>query len=152
MIDLQLATNGIKYCLQILVVTLVTLSSADAHELYLGQIVVQHPWVLPAKAGESTRLYLAITNEGYSPVYFTGVKTPVANETAITFQSKPGVTRSLDFITVPSGETLNLGTSHMWIAVRNIKQDLTLGDKFPAALEFGQGRQVLVVVSVGRVH
>ena len=125
---------------------------AKAHEIDFGMLTVEHPWARPAKAGRSTRLYLVITNEGPSSVYFTGLKTPVASESSIIVQLEPGVERSLDSLTLPAGATLNFGTSHMWVALRNLRRNLNQGDSFPAALEFGGDRQVLVIVTVGKVH
>lgn len=152
MTALRFSKHKVKAAFVTLLVILTGSASVGAHELILGQIIVQHPWALPAKAGTSSRLYIAITNEGYSPVFFTGLKTPVANQTSIMFQSGPGEERSIEFVTVQPDETLNFATSHMWIDLRGLKRDLAPGDKFPAALEFGVGRQVLVVVSVGREH
>ena len=125
---------------------------AKAHEIDFGLFSVEHPWAQPAKAGNSTRLYLVITNEGPSSVYFTGLKTPVASESSIMVQLEPGVERSLDSLSLPAGESLNFRTSHMWVALRNLRKNLNQGDSFPAALEFGGGRQVLIIVTVGKVH
>jgi len=150
--NIRLLTNGLAIYLFAIAIIFSSGEYAKAHELDFGQVAVEHPWALPARAGGSTRMYLIIENEGHSSIYFTGVKTPVASESSIMFQSDPGVERSLDSITVPTDESLNFGTSHMWIALRNLRQDLNEGDSFPAALEFGEGRQILVIVTVGKVH
>lgn len=148
--------RSLKNWLTVCIVAVATIVSAHAgakaHEIDFGLLTVEHPWAQPAKAGNSTRLYLVITNEGPSSVYFTGLKTPVASEASIIVQLEPGVERSLDSITMQAGETLNFGTSHMWIALQNLRRNLNQGDSFPAALEFGGDRQVLVIVTVGKVH
>ena len=130
----------------------IALGNAEAHEIDFGLVTIEHPWAQPAKAGDSTRLYLVITNEGPSSVYFTGVKTPVASESAIMVELEPGVERSLESMVVQGEESLNFGTSHMWVALRNLRRNLEPDDSFPAALEFGNGRQILVIVAVGKRH
>lgn len=128
---------------------LASMSGAHAHSADWGKVTIDHPWALPAKAGSSTKLYMKITNDDpAATIYFFGVRTEVASETKLQIWTGPARSGTLDSISVPAGETLDLGTSHFWIALNGLKRNLVAGETFTATANFGDRRDVELSVLV----
>lgn len=52
-------------------------------------------------------------------------------------------------MTVPASSTLDLHTSHVWIELAGLKQDLADGGSFSATVVFTDGLEIPVSVLVG---
>jgi len=134
--------------LMAVILWLACMSGAHAHSADWGRVTIDHPWALPAKAGSSTKLYLKVTNDEPSTIYFYGVRTDVASETKLQIWTGPGRSGTLESVSVPAGEALDLGTSHFWIALNGLKKDLVAGQTFTATANFGDRRDVELSVLV----
>ena len=122
---------------------------AAAHEELSGDITIEHPWAMPGKAGATTRVFMLVRNDERSPVHLLRVTTPVAEAARIGFRS-PGRDEHLDSLSVPPDGSLRMDTSHMWVELLNLREDLEDGETFPATIHFSDGRQVDVVIAVGQ--
>ena len=120
-----------------------------AHEEMSGRLFIAHPWVTPAKAGATARLYRRIVNEGRSGVHLLGVVTRVAERSGTMFRSGPGSVSTLASVFIETEGSLGLHASHKWTELSGLTRDLRSGDSFPATLEFSDGRRADVVVVVG---
>lgn len=123
-----------------------------AHEELAGRLLIEHPWAVPAKAGDSTQLYMRIINYGHGPIHLLGLRTALAERARIMFRAAPGKIGTLDSVLIESGGSLGLDTSHMWIEISRLKQDLRPGESFSATVEFSDGSHAPVSVVVGKTH
>ncbi len=123
--------------------------TVSAHQSESGDVSISHPWALPAKAGENTRLYFVLENEEQDRVTVTNMETPVARFARFQFQADSETVLSLSSRTIRSEETLNVASHHMWFELFDLRQDLIKGDRFPVALTFADGRIIHLSVVVG---
>jgi copper(I)-binding protein len=125
----------LRFMLGTLAASLLGIGLLHAHEAENGRIQVAHPWALPAKAGEATKVYMTITNADTQARPFFGLHTPEADRAEIRFASPTGI-GTLESIAIEGEGKLSLGTSHMWIELVALRRELRIGDSFAATLAF----------------
>jgi hypothetical protein len=130
-------------------VAAVASGGAAAHEELSGDITIEHPWAMPGKAGGTTRVFMLVRNDERSPVHLLRVTTPVAEAARIGFRSI-GRDEHLESVPIPPDEKLRMDTSHMWVELLNLREDLEDGETFPATIQFSDGRRVDVTIAVGQ--
>lgn len=125
---------------------------ACAHESMSHHVIITHPWAMAAKAGENTRVFMVIENEETESIVITALETPVARGAQFRFQADPETVASLSSRSIRPEEALNVGTSHMWFELIDLRRDLVMGSQFKAALKLADGRSIILTVFVGHTH
>ena len=125
---------------------------ARAHESTSHHVIITHPWAMAAKAGENTRVYMVIENEETENITVTGLETPVARRAQFRFQADSETVASLSSRSILPEEALNVGTSHMWFELVDLRRDLVMGSQFKAALKRADGRSLDLTGFVGHTH
>ena len=135
--------------LSLILLGLLKISAASAHMREAGDLIINHPWAEPARAGEATRLRLQVLNETRNDYHILSVTSPIAAGTRIFVSVAPNDYRQVHTLSVLPEETLRLNTSHILIELIGLKRDLKKGDRFKATLHFVNGAQLAIDVLVG---
>jgi copper(I)-binding protein len=125
-------------------------SVAAAHEKASGDVIIRHPWAVPAEKGQNSRVYMVIENEEPDKITLLTLKTPVAHTVELRFLADAKTVLSLSSRSVAAEETLHAGTRHMWFELIDLNQDLIRDEEFPAALFLADGRKIDLSVVVGQ--
>lgn len=121
---------------------------ASAHQDEIGSVVVTHPYVQPAQAGGDTIARLRIENQGVSTRQFLGMHTDVAAGSRIEIRVSPVQAVPIGSLAIRAGETLDLEES-AWIRLTGLRRNLMFGETVEACLDFADGREKRVTVTVG---
>lgn len=100
-----------------------------------------------ARQGETSRIQFRIVNDSPAAFHVIGIETPVAREAHLVARIGPGEYTTLESLGVPSGETLDLTTSHLWYETGPVTRDLLAGQTLEMTLTF-VGGQLMVPVHV----
>lgn len=130
-------------------VGVVAVKKAEAHQDDFGSIVVTHPYVQPAQAGNETIARLRIENQGSSTTQFLGMHMDAATDSAIEIKVSPARAVPIGSMAIRAGETLDL-EENAWIRFTGLRRDLVFGETLEACLDFADGREMRVIVTVGR--
>ncbi|WP_428245483.1 copper chaperone PCu(A)C [Ferrovibrio sp.] len=122
---------------------------ALAHQDEIGTLVIQHAYAEPARQGGDTLLRLAIENNGASVRQFTGLHSEVAEVSRIEVKVGSGRYVPIESMAIAPGEILDLEDTAR-IRLLRLRQDLVIGDSLEACLDFADGREKRVQVTVGK--
>lgn len=114
-------------------------AGADAVVDLDTDVTVEAATASPARKGESSRIRFRLVNEGSAALHITGIETDLAERTQLVGRIGAVRTAVLDSIGAPSGETLDLTTSHLWFEIDPLERDLREGETFDVRLNFVEG-------------
>ena len=122
-------------------------SRADLPPLHAGHVIVEQAYATPGEIGGSSRLRFKIRNDAAQSFHLLSVNTAVAQSARMVIRAGVVSTIDMDSIIVPSGEILDFTTSHIWISLDNLREDLRVGDEFDVnlVLHFPSGTWSLAV-------
>jgi copper(I)-binding protein len=125
---------------------------AAASSYRLGAVEVVNPWSRPAAAGMNGVGYMAIKNNGKTPIVLTGASTPLAAKISMHRTSMAGgvmrmapVTAGL---TIAPGGTATLAPAGYHMMLEGLTKPLALGQRAPVTLTFADGKKVQIDLSV----
>ena len=122
---------------------------AQAHQEEIGLVIIAHPYVEPARAGDDTFVRLRIENLGSSTRQVIGVHSDVARNSAIEVQVEPIRFVPIGSLPVRAGEILDLEYSAR-VRLVQLKRDLVYGETIQACLDFADGRKKDLTLTVGQ--
>jgi periplasmic copper chaperone A len=130
-----------------LIVGLMLVAQAHAHEFTAGDLELIHPNIpAPAASAKAVGGYLGIANSGTEPDRLIGVEVPSVMRAEIhtTQHSADGIAKmmQLEGIDIPAGETVMLERGGMHIMLMGLKAPLTEGQMVPATLIFERAGRV----------
>jgi copper(I)-binding protein len=125
---------------------------AAASSYRLGAVEVVDPWSRPAAAGMNGVGYMAIKNNGKTPIVLTGASTPLAAKISLHQTSMAGgVMRMAPVsggLTVPPGGTVTLAPAGYHMMLEGLTKPLALGQRAPVTLTFADGKKMQIDLSV----
>lgn len=127
-------------------------TTVRAHIDFGPQIDVDHALIQPKQDGSSAILKFNIHNNTGSVIHLLRVETPVASGSRIMFNAGDGRQLQLDSLGVKPEQTLEFATSHMWVELTGLRQELHNGMHVPMRLIFTSGQWVDVIGDVGPHH
>jgi copper(I)-binding protein len=116
---------------------------AAAHDFGLANLRIDHPYALPADAGQTGRVFFrTLKNLGRAPGRLVGASSPVADSTVVIGTVAEGAA-----IDIPGRSATKIRHDQsQWIELRGLKEALTEGDEFPLTLSFeGLGEKEITV-------
>lgn len=93
----------------------------------------------PTTKGGSSRLEFRLENLSSADVTLIGVTSPLAASGAMMIKTVDGAAGQADQYVIPMEETLDFGTSHIWLELRSLKSALAAGATAPFELRFRRG-------------
>ena len=127
-----------------------------AHDVKVGDIVIDHPYATPTPAGLKTGAgyFKAIKNTGSKPEQLLGAKTPVAASVEMHQMSMDKDImrmREVSVIEIPANGQIELrhgGLASYHLMLMGLKAPLKDGDRFPLTLKFKNAGEKEVMVWV----
>lgn len=133
--------------------TLALSTAATAHEVKLGDLVIDQAWARPTIGAMKTgAAYMTIANNGTEPDQLVAVSGEVADRVELhTHLMEGGVVkmRPVDAIEVAPGAPTVLQPGGNHVMLIGLQAPLKEGDGFTLTLEFARAGKVAVEVSVG---
>jgi copper(I)-binding protein len=133
-----------------ILVSMVAVQTARAHDFRAGSIHVDHPWARPTPDGAKVGAgYISIRNSANSADRLVSATADIANKTEIheVAVDAQGVMRMRPMpkgIAIPAGETVQLKPSSYHLMFLELKRPLKPGEKFPGVLTFEKGGTIKV--------
>jgi copper(I)-binding protein len=129
------------------------LSSAQAHDVRLGDLEIIHPWARAtppeAKVGGG---YLTVVNHGTQPDRLTAVSSPIAAKAQLhtmVMEDNIAKMRELpDGVEIPAGGTVELKPQSFHIMFMGLKKPLTAKESFEAELTFEKAGKIMAEFAV----
>lgn len=137
-------THRIALGLALAVASYATPSAAFAHEVSVGDIVIEHPYATPTPPGlkNGGGFFKAIKNNGTKPDQLISAKTPVAASVELHQMSMEGDImrmKEVPAIDIPAKGQVELrhgGHASYHLMLMGLKAPLKDGDRFPLTLKF----------------
>lgn len=131
----------VTYVLAFAVATALGTSVISATEYKLGDLVIHDPWFRASlKGAETGSGYLVIANRGKITQRLIGVTADVVERVEIHNMTVGGgvmtMTESQQGLEIPPGAQIELGPGGHHLMLIGLKQQLRLGEKIKAALQF----------------
>lgn len=133
--------------------TILTMSSAQAHEFRVGDMFVNHPWSRPTQANETDGVgYVTITNFGTASDKLVGGSSDMSERFEM-YRSDTGDgvvhTRPVpEGLTIGAGETVDLNSKAVHFKLTRLKRPLLADGSFSAQLVFEKAGAVPVQFKV----
>ena len=108
---------------------------ADEPELYFGNVIVGEATATAAPAGGYSKLRFKLINNGSQSVHFVGVETDIAEDAKLMVHLGAEGWAMLESIGVPSGEILDLHSSHFYVLLGPLHRPLEEDEVFDARLK-----------------
>jgi copper(I)-binding protein len=132
------------------------MTQASAHEMSIGDIVIEHPYATPTPPGLKTGggYFKAIKNKGDQSDQLISVKTPVAASVEMHQMSMEGDImrmKEVSAIEIPAKGQVELrhgGHASYHLMLFGLKAPLKDGDRFPLTLKFKRAGEKEVMVWV----
>ena len=120
--------------------------AAEAHEIKLGELVIQHPWARPSigKAPNGA-VFMRIVNKGAKPDRLVSVQTTAAAKAELHTHVHEGDVmrmRPVEAIEVPAGGQVTLGPGGMHVMLFDVVKPLKSGFGVPLTLTFAEAGTV----------
>jgi len=113
---------------------------ADEVSEPLDGVTIEDAIVWPAMKGETTRLEFRIDNAGPISLALIGISAPTGGEAELMLRGIDGLARDAPQLSILAGEELDLRSSHIWVALRDLIEPLVEGDTLAFDLIFREGR------------
>ena len=123
-----------------LVLSHATIVHSDAPELPYGGVSITAMNATLAHESGTSKLKFTVANDLVETFHLLEISTPVARSAVIVARVGPQATTELASISIPSGDVLDLHTSHLWVELRGLKRSLAAGETIPVELSFGRFR------------
>lgn len=108
---------------------------ADEPALYFGNVTVLQATATAVPAGGYSVLRFKLINNGSQSLQFLGIETDLAEESKLMVHLGAEDWTTLESISVPSGEVLDLHSSHFYVLMGPLRRPLKEGDVFDAQLK-----------------
>ncbi|MCW9707092.1 copper chaperone PCu(A)C [Fodinibius salsisoli] len=134
------------FCLTVFLVTtfLIGCSSGDPEKepVILGKIELSDGWARPAAQGQSSAVYMSISNGTASRDSISNIASPIAANAGIheTYKGENGIIgmRPAPGQVIPSGEDLYFKPNGLHIMLMKLKEDLAVGDSIDVDITFNR--------------
>lgn len=134
----QLLSSGFLVGLAFLILAPITALTDESSEPISG-LYIEDAIATPARAGETALVGFRIDNFSGRSVRFLGVRSERSESAAIMLRSRRSGAQEAETLFLRHDETLDLLTSHMWIELRNVTDEIKTGDTVAFELIFGTG-------------
>lgn len=124
-------------------------NEAQAHQDEIGTVVIQHAYAEPAGLGGETLVRLAIENNGASVRQFIRLHSDAAEASQIEVKVAPGRFVPIGSMAIPPGEVLDLEEAAR-VRLLRLRRPLAAGVSLEACLDFADGREKRIQVTVGK--
>lgn len=136
-----------------LITSVVLVSAAQAHELKLGDIQIDHPYARATVPQQSSGgAYLTVENNGKTDDKLIKVESNIARSVEIHNMEMVGDVmkmRAVDGIELKAGSKVSMAPGGGYhIMLIGLNQQLKVGDKFPLTLYFAKAGKIEVAVVV----
>lgn len=113
----------------------------------LGDITIEAATATPDAKGGRSKVRFQIINNSRTDLHLIAISTPVADKAELVARVGTRKTSVLQSIGIPSEETLDLTTSHLYYEIYPLRQILRSGDEFSVTLHFaGWSKSTLIHV------
>ena len=133
-------------------ITLLLAAAAQAHQISVGQLVINHPWARPTASGMPTGVaYLSITNHGARADTLIAAHSPVAARVEFHRTSLEGgmaKMRPTGSLVIGPGETLTAAPGGLHLMLVDLEAPLVEGAMVPLVLTFKVAGEVTVQLHV----
>ncbi len=123
--------------------------AARAHQDEIGTLIIQHAYAEPAVLGGETLVRLAIENNGASVRQFIRLHSDAAEASQIEVRVAPGRFVPIGSMAVLPGEVLDLEETAR-VRLLRLRRPLAAGGSLEACLDFADGREKRIQVTVGK--
>lgn len=121
-------------------------ADADALPRELGnEIQVESASAIVGEVGGFTKVGFRVVNDSGAPVVLLGVRSSIADNAKLVARIDTSDTTELESISVPTGEMLDLTTSHLWYELFPLSAKLEAGDVFELTVDLVDARFVIDV-------
>jgi copper(I)-binding protein len=111
----------------------------------LGDITIEAATATPGAKGGRSKVRFQIINNSRTDLHLLGISTPLAEKAELVARIGAKRTSVLQSIGIPSEETLDLTTSHLYYEIYPLQEVLQSGDEFPITLHFtGWSKSTLI--------
>jgi len=126
-----------------------TSNFAFSHDYYLGQLTIDHPYlVLPMPGMKSASGYLIIKNKGNKTDFLYDIETLFSEKVELHEMSMEGNIMKMkkinDGIEIPPGKEVILKPGGLHIMFKNLNKNLVVGEKEKAILKFKKTGKIIV--------
>ncbi|NGP87655.1 copper chaperone PCu(A)C [Fodinibius halophilus] len=127
-------------------------SEKSTNEVILGKVELANGWARPAAKGQTSSIYLVITNGTASRDTLLGASSPISDVVELhqSIQHDDG-TISMEQAgnqVIAAGEKLNLEPGGYHLMLKNINRELTVGDSLSVTLNFARvGSKTITVLT-----
>lgn len=111
------------------------ISQADEPDLYFGNVIVVEATATAAPAGGYSKLRFKLINNGSQSVHFLGIETDIAEDAKLFAHLGAEDWAVLESISVPSGELLDLHSSHLYVLLGPLRRPLEEDEVFDTRLK-----------------
>jgi len=111
------------------------IARADEPDLYFGDVIVVEAAATAAPAGGYSKLRFKLINNGSQSVHFLGIETDIAEDAKLFAHLGAEDWAVLESISVPSGELLDLHSSHLYVLLGPLRRPLEEDEVFDARLK-----------------
>lgn len=122
------------------------------NEVIFGKVEFTGGWARPGSQGQTSGVYLTISNGTASVETLTGVSSEIANNVEIheSYEDESGVVsmRPAGEQTIPAGNDLTFEPGGLHIMLIDLKRDLAVGDTLDVTFEFSRVGSKTVAVPV----
>ncbi|WP_138431511.1 copper chaperone PCu(A)C [Fodinibius saliphilus] len=126
----------------------------NTNEVILGKLELSNGWARPAPKGQTTTIYLTITNGTASPDTLVSTSSTISESVELhqsikhedgTISMEPAGSQL-----IPSGEKLRLEPGGYHLMLKNITRELSIGDSLSVTLTFARlgAKKVTVPVQI----
>lgn len=116
--------------------------SSNSNKVVLGKIEISSGWARPASQGQTSAVYLTISNGTASPDTLVGITSEIANSVEIheSIESDNGTTSMLPAgkQVIQDGHKLEFAPGGLHIMLKDLERDVKAGDSLSVSLEFSR--------------
>lgn len=120
----------------VLFMALATPAHADEKLELKEWVGIERATAFPASVGACTEIRFEITNQSDQNIHLLGLEVGFASSARLIARIDANRTVTMDSITIPAWETLDLTTSHLVFEVCGINETLRLDEEFEITLNF----------------
>lgn len=121
-------------------------ASAHAHEIKLGDLVIHHPWIKPAPAGNVAAAYTVIDNKGRADDKLISVTVEGVPTVQIHDMRMEGDTMKMeelkDGLPLPAGKSVEVKPKSFHIMLMGLKSQPMEGEEIKGSMTFEKAGKV----------
>lgn len=118
---------------------------ADEPATLTESVYIDRATARPAPAGTCTDIRFQITNRSEQYIHLLGLKSDAVSTARLVGRIETDQTTTMESITIPAAETLDLTTTHLSFEVCGLKRPLVLGDEIEVTLDFVDWERTVLV-------